>query len=91
MSESCGEMKSPILDPLVHGLGCYVGETIRQHSSEPGAWRLAEEWGEGIVLEFSDLTADPVGQARAFLENGPEDSVAFYANYVLKELGNRVQ
>ena len=75
-----------IQDPLVHGLGCYVGETLRRHSSQEGSWHSAEEWGEGIVLEFPDLTADPIGQARSFLQNGPEDSVAFYADYVLGEL-----
>ena len=89
MNETYGDIKSPILDSLVHGLGCYVGETLRRHSSQDGTWQPAKEWGEGIVLEFSDLTVDPVGQARAFLENGPEDSVAFYADYVLKELGSR--
>ena len=69
-----------------------MGETLRRHSPEPGAWRQADEWGdEGIVLEFPDLTVDPVGQARAFLENGQEDSVAFYANYVLEELGNEAR
>lgn len=89
LNETYGDIKSPILDSLVHGLGCYVGETLRRHSSQDGTWQPAKEWGEGIVLEFSDLTVDPVGQARAFLENGPEDSVAFYADYVLKELGSR--
>lgn len=89
LNESSGDTKSPILDSLVHGLGCYVGEILRCHASQEGAWRQAEEWGEGIVLELSDLTADPVGQARAFLKNGPEDSVAFYANYVLEELGDK--
>ena len=76
-----------IRDPLVHGLGCYMGETLRRHSPQGGWWHRAEEWGEGIVLEFPDLTADPIGQARSFVENGPEDSLAFYVNYVLGELG----
>ncbi len=80
-----------ILDSLVHGLGCHVGETLRRHSPQGGSWHRAEEWGEGIVLEFPELTADPIGQARSFLENGPEDSVAFYADYVLGELGGRGQ
>ncbi|QIN79105.1 hypothetical protein GBA65_11885 [Rubrobacter marinus] len=78
-----------VLDPLVHGLGCYVGETLRRHSPQGGSWSGAGEWGEGIVLEFEDLTADPIGQARSFLENGAEDSVAFYADYVLGELEGR--
>ena len=87
LNEGSEETPSRMLDPLVHGLGCYVGETLRRHSPQEGSWHHAEEWGEGIVLEFADLTADPIGQSRSFLENGPEDSIAFYADYVLGELG----
>lgn len=87
LNEASGGATPRILDPLVHGLGCYVGETLRRHSPQEGSWRRAEEWGEGIVLEFPDLTLDPIGQARSFLENGAEDSVAFYTDYVLGELG----
>ena len=89
LNEGSEDSRPPILRPLVHGLGCYVGETLRRHSPQPGSWYRAEEWGEEIVLEFPDLVADPIGQARAFLENGPEDSLAFYADYVLGELGGR--
>lgn len=91
LSESYGNGKPPILASLVHSLGCYVGEVLRLHSPQAGSWTHAGEWGEGIVLEFPGVTADPVGQARAFLENGPEDSVAFYADYVLEELGGRAR
>lgn len=91
LSESSRDGKPPILDSLVHGLGCYVGETLRHHSPQTGSWTHAGEWGEGTVVEFSDVTADPIGQTRAFLENGPEDSVAFYAGYVLEELEDRAQ
>jgi hypothetical protein len=38
------------------------------------------------VLEFPEVIADPVGEARAFLENGSEDSAAYYVSYALKEL-----
>ncbi len=38
------------------------------------------------MVEFERLVIDPVGKARAFLEGGPDDSVAFYAGYVLEEL-----
>jgi hypothetical protein len=30
-----------------------------------------------------DFALDPVGKARAFLNEGPEESLAFYATYVL--------
>ena len=86
LNEDAGNDKPLILDALVHGLGCYVGEALRLHAPQTGSWTSAGEWGEGTVLEFPDVTADPVGQARAFLENGQEDSVAFYADYVLEEL-----
>ena len=89
LNEEAGDATPRILVPLVHGLGCYVGETLRRHSPQGGSWHPAEEWGEEIVLELADLTADPIGQARSFLHNGPEDSVAFYADYVLGELGDR--
>ena len=91
INESSGNGKPPILDPLVHGLGCYVGETVRRHSPQAGSWTHAGEWGEEVVVEFSGVIADPIGQTRAFLENGPEDSVAFYAGYVLEELGGSPQ
>ena len=38
------------------------------------------------MVEFPNATADPMGKARAFLENGPEDSAAYYVAYALKEL-----
>lgn len=91
LNEDSGNTRPPTLDSLVRGFGCYVGETLRRHSPQAGLWGVAAEWGEGIVLEFPELTADPLGQVRAFLENGPEDSVTFYAGYVLEELGGRAQ
>lgn len=91
INESSEDGKLAVLDPLVHGLGCYVGETLRHHSAQTGSWTRAGEWGEEVVVEFPDVTADPIGQTRAFLENGPEDSVAFYAGYVLEELGSSPQ
>lgn len=77
---------APILDVLVHGFGCYAGEVLRRHAAPQSSWRSAADWGEGFVLEFSNTTADPIGKARAFFENGPEDSVAYYVAYALKEL-----
>jgi hypothetical protein len=76
----------PILDSLVVGLGCFVGETIRRNANHPGAWRSDADWGEGPVLDVGWLVLDPVGKARAFLLEGPEDSITFYANYVLEQL-----
>lgn len=80
--------RAPVLDALVLSLGCYVGETLLRSTATPGSWDgVAGDWGEGPMLEFEGVTADPVGNARAFLENGPEDSIAFYVDYALEELG----
>lgn len=76
----------PILDELVVGLGCFVGETIRRNAGSQAAWRSEEDWGEGPVIEAGWLVLDPIGKARAFLLEGPEDSIAFYADYVLEQL-----
>jgi hypothetical protein len=76
----------PILDALVVGLGCFVGETIRRNAGSPGIWRPGEDWGEGPVVEVGWLVLDPIGKSRAFLLEGAEDSVAFYADYVLEQL-----
>ena len=76
----------PILDALVVGLGCFVGETIRRNAGSPGAWRSGEDWGEGPLVEVGWLILDPIGKSRAFLLEGAEDSVAFYADYVLEQL-----
>jgi len=77
----------PISEGLVVGLGCFLGETIRRNAGSPGAWLPAEEWGEGPLVEVEDFVLDPVGKARAFLSEGPEESPAFYADYVLEQLG----
>jgi hypothetical protein len=80
------EEPPPILDALVGGLGCFVGETIRRSTNSESAWRAEESWGEGPVIEVEHLILDPIGKSRAFLYEGPEDSVAFYADYVLEQL-----
>ncbi len=77
---------APVLDALVRGYGCYAGEVLRHHTTPHSSWRLVDDWGESLVVEFPDATADPIGKARAFLENGPEDSVAYYVSYVMEEL-----
>ncbi len=81
-----GGARTPILDALVRGYGCYVGEILRRRIKPKGSWRSGADWGEGLVLEFPSGTADPIGKARAFLENGPEDSAAYYVSYVVEEL-----
>ena len=81
------EEAPPILDALVGGLGCFVGETIRVNANVPGYWRPAGDWGEGPVLELDEFVLDPVGKSRASLREGPDDSVSFYADYVLERLG----
>ena len=75
----------PLSGGLVAGLGCFLGEIIRRNVSPPGVWRPLEEWGEGPIVEIGDFVLDPVGKARAFLEYGPEESLAFYAEYVLEQ------
>jgi hypothetical protein len=77
--------RPPVSDGLVAGLGCFLGEIIRR--SAGGAWGPPEEWGEGPVVEVEDFVLDPLGKARAFLSEGPEESPAFYADYVLEQLG----
>ncbi len=81
-----GGSRVPILDALVRGYGCYAGEILRRRVTPKGSWRSVKDWGEGLVVEFPNATADPIGKARAFLENGPEDSVAYYVSYVVEEL-----
>ena len=80
------EESPPILNALAVGLGCFVGETIRRIADVPASWRTDGDWGEGPVVELGELDIDPIGKARAFLQDGPEDSVAFYADYVLEQL-----
>lgn len=81
-----GGARTRILDALVRGYGCYAGEVLRRNIKPKGSWRSVEDWDEALVVEFPEATADPVGKARAFLENGPEDSVAYYVSYVIEEL-----
>src|SRR5215210_704053 len=72
-------------DGLVAGLGCFLGETIRRNVTPPGAWRPPEEWGEGPVIEVGNFVLDPIGKALAFLEEGPSESLSFYAEYALEQ------
>src|SRR5919107_2618369 len=82
------EIIPPLSDGLVAGLGCFLGETIRRNVEPPGAWRPPEKWGEGPVIEVKDFVLDPVGKARAFLQYGPHESMAFYVEYTLEQLGS---
>jgi hypothetical protein len=77
----------PVSEGLVVGLGCFMGETIRCSAGSHGAWLPAEEWGEGPLVGVGDFILDPVGKARAFLREGPQESLAFYAGYVLEQRG----
>jgi len=77
------EGKTPVTAGLVGGVGCFLGEVIRRNAGLGAAWRPPETWGEGPVVEMGDFALDPVGKARAFLNEGPEESLAFYATYVL--------
>ncbi|HET7478316.1 MAG TPA: hypothetical protein VFJ72_02245 [Rubrobacteraceae bacterium] len=84
-ADDSGELP-PILNALVEGLGCFTGEVIRRESGIPAAWETAAGWGDSLILAFDDLTLDSVGKARAFLHEGKEDSISFYAEYALREL-----
>lgn len=76
-----------VLDALVEGLGFYLGEVIRRSAEAEGSWQQPGEWGEErAVLEFESFTLDPIGNARAFLREGPEESVSFFAQFALEEL-----
>ena len=87
LAERTGDGKSPpILDALAGCLGCRVGETLCRHAATEGSWRTAAEWAQGPVVEFPNIVADPIGKSRAFLNNGPDDSGAFYVTYALREL-----
>jgi len=74
----------PLSVGLVAGLGCFLGETIRRNVSPPGLWGPPEEWTEGPVVEIGEFVLDPIGKVKAFLQYGPEESLAFYAEYVLE-------
>lgn len=76
----------PVSTGLAVGLGCFLGETIRRNARTGAAWLPPEEWGEGPVVEVDEFVLDPVGKARAFLSEGQEESLAFYADYVLEQL-----
>lgn len=80
-----GGGRPPVLDGLVEGLGCFLGEVIRRGASG-GEWMASEEWGEVIVLEVGGFVLDPIGKARAFMAEGAGDSIAFYAGFVLGEI-----
>ena len=77
----------PVSEGLVVGLGCYLGETVRRNAGTRGSWLPAEEWGEGPLVEVGEFLLAPIGKARAFLTEGQEESLAFYADYVLEQLG----
>jgi hypothetical protein len=82
-----GGGKPPVLNELVGGLGCFLGETIRRSvSPSEGAWERSEEWGESIVLEIGGFVLDPIGKARAFMSEGASDSISFYAGFVIEEI-----
>lgn len=77
---------TPISDGLAVGVGCFLGEIIRRNAGRGAAWCPPESWGEGPVVGVRGFELDPVGKARAFLNEGSEESLAFYANYVLELL-----
>lgn len=77
------EGHTPVTEGLVGGVGSFLGEIIRRNAGFGAAWRPQETWGEGPVVEAKGFALDPLGKARAFLNEGPEESLAFYTTYVL--------
>ncbi|QYJ14492.1 hypothetical protein Rxycam_00288 [Rubrobacter xylanophilus DSM 9941] len=73
---------APALEPLVNGLGCFLGEVIRRSAPSPGSW-IHDPDERRPLVECGDYLLDTVGKARAFLQEGPEDSISFYARYAL--------
>ncbi|HEV2093617.1 MAG TPA: hypothetical protein VGR18_10675 [Rubrobacter sp.] len=80
------EGRTPVTEGLVGGLGSFLGEVIRRNAGLGAAWNPPETWGEGPLVEVGGFALDPVGKARAFLNEGSEESLAFYATYVLELL-----
>lgn len=80
--------KAPVLDVLVRGLGCYLGEVMRRNATKGGSWREADEWGERFIVELQSFNLDPVGMSRAFLSEENDDSLAYYARYTLEEVAD---
>ncbi len=78
--------KAPVLDALVQGLGCYLGEVVRRNAPRWGIWREVNDWGERFIIEFQSLSLDPIGMSRAFLSEEQDDSLAYYARYALGEI-----
>ena len=76
----------PVSEGLVAGVGGFLGETIRRNAGHGAAWRMGDEWGEGPVVEVEGFVLDPIGKARAFLREGPDESMSFYTTYVLELL-----
>jgi hypothetical protein len=72
-----------LLDPLVEGLGSYLGETIRRLHG--GEWRHTEEHGFFLDgLGGRDIQIFPMARARKRLLKGSDESVDYYY-LVLKE------
>lgn len=85
------EPAAPVSEGLVAGVGGFLGETVRRNAGHGAAWREGDDWGEGPVVEVEGFVLDPIGKANAFLESGPEESLAFYATYVLDLLNENQQ
>jgi len=83
-----GGGRAPALEPLAGGLGCFLGEIIRRSAPSQGSW-TREPGEDAPLVECGDYLLDPIGKARAFLKEGPEDSISFYARYALEQLGSQ--
>ena len=82
---------TPITPGLVGGVGSFLGETIRRNAGLGASWHPAEPWSEGPIVEARGFALDPLGKARAFLHEGPEESLAFYTEYTLEVVNEEAE
>ena len=73
----------PVSEPLVRGLGCYIGELARRNAGLPGFWRDDTGGSEAYALELGGFSFDPIGHARAFLKRGEAASILSYVRRAL--------
>lgn len=78
----------PVSEPLIRGVGCYVGELARrkaESSGVPGGWRR-ESGRDEHLLQLGGIILDPIVKAGDFLRRGEEVSIARYVSRALEVL-----
>lgn len=102
-----GSIPEDMLANVVLGFGSYTGEVIRRNSEEPYRWIGFEEMPEDarsvvgdevslgtvLLLAVGDTgsVTFPFAKVMKYLENGPEDSLKFFAQVMLSEFGGEAQ